>query len=178
MKEQFAICSLMTSSNSFISYHMLGTRPIWVVLLHWRHPHGCWPVFPLTRLQSIPSTSQLDRKSCISTPHMSLQIVRIIVSVLLADPALNSIFVQITWRSVIARWSFTFGCFRRSGHLVSCCLLGLRTLRVIHYYYYYYYWGVRMGRGEGSTMRNFIVSTVHLIYSGWLNLEDWDGQGM
>ena len=27
-----------------------------------------------------------------------------------------------------------------------------------------------------STMRNFIVCTVHLIQSGWLNLEDWDGE--
>ena len=38
--------------------------------------------------------------------------------------------------------------------------------------------GMRMGNGEGSTMRNFIVCTVHLILSGWLNLEDWDGQSM
>ena len=30
-------------------------------------------------------------------------------------------------------------------------------------------WG---GGSEGSPMRNFIVCTVHLIYSGWLNLED------
>ena len=36
----------------------------------------------------------------------------------------------------------------------------------------------RMGIGEGSTMRNFIVCTVHLIESGRLNLEDWDGPGM
>ena len=32
-----------------------------------------------------------------------------------------------------------------------------------------------MGSGEGSTMRNFIVCTVHLIWPGWLNLEDWAG---
>ena len=34
------------------------------------------------------------------------------------------------------------------------------------------YQSSRMRSGEGSTMRNFIVCTVHLIYSGWLNLED------
>jgi hypothetical protein len=38
--------------------------------------------------------------------------------------------------------------------------------------------GMSMGSGKGSIMRNFIVCTVHLIQSGWLNLEDWDGQGM
>ena len=37
--------------------------------------------------------------------------------------------------------------------------------------------GLRMGSGEGFTMRNFIVYTIHLIYSGWLNLEDWDWAG-
>ena len=37
-------------------------------------------------------------------------------------------------------------------------------------------WGMRMGSAEGSTMRNFIVFTIHLIYSGWINLEDWDGR--
>ena len=36
--------------------------------------------------------------------------------------------------------------------------------------------GMRMGSGEGSTMGNFIVCIVHLIYSGWLSLEDWDGE--
>jgi hypothetical protein len=29
-----------------------------------------------------------------------------------------------------------------------------------------------------STMRNFIVCTVHLIYSGWFNLEHWDEPDM
>ena len=37
---------------------------------------------------------------------------------------------------------------------------------------------MKMVSGEGSTMRNFIVCTVHLIQSGCLNLEDSDGQGM
>ena len=37
---------------------------------------------------------------------------------------------------------------------------------------------MRMGSGEGFTMRNFIVCTVHLLQSGWLKLEDWDGPGM
>ena len=32
--------------------------------------------------------------------------------------------------------------------------------------------GMRMGSGEGSTMRKFIFCTFHLIYSGYLNLED------
>ena len=32
--------------------------------------------------------------------------------------------------------------------------------------------GMKMGSREGLTMRNFIVSTVRLIYSEWLNLED------
>ena len=31
---------------------------------------------------------------------------------------------------------------------------------------------MRMGSGEGSTMRNFIVCIVHLMLSVWLNLED------
>ena len=38
--------------------------------------------------------------------------------------------------------------------------------------------GCGMDSGEGSTMRDFIDCTVHLIYSGWLNLEDWDWQVM
>jgi hypothetical protein len=35
-----------------------------------------------------------------------------------------------------------------------------------------------MGSGEGSTMRQFTVYsyTVHLIQSGWINLENYDGQ--
>ena len=36
----------------------------------------------------------------------------------------------------------------------------------------------RMGSGQCSTIRNFLVCTVPLILSGWLNLEDWDGQVM
>ena len=36
----------------------------------------------------------------------------------------------------------------------------------------------QMMSGEGSTMSNFIFCTVHLILSGWLSLEDWDGQVM
>ena len=31
---------------------------------------------------------------------------------------------------------------------------------------------MRMGHGEGSTMRKLIVGTFHLIYFGWLALED------
>ena len=31
---------------------------------------------------------------------------------------------------------------------------------------------MRMETGEGSTMRNFRVCTIHIIYSGWLNLEE------
>ena len=36
--------------------------------------------------------------------------------------------------------------------------------------------GMRMGSGEGSTMRNFIICTVYLIQSGWLNLENKMGR--
>ena len=36
----------------------------------------------------------------------------------------------------------------------------------------------RMGSGEGSTMRHFIVCAVHLIKSRRLNIKDLDGQGM
>ena len=37
---------------------------------------------------------------------------------------------------------------------------------------------MRMGSGEGSTMRNLIVFTDHLILSGCLRLKDWYGHDM
>jgi hypothetical protein len=35
---------------------------------------------------------------------------------------------------------------------------------------------VKIGNGKGLMMRNFIVSTVHIRYSGGLNIQNGDGQ--
>ena len=37
---------------------------------------------------------------------------------------------------------------------------------------------MRMGSGEGFTLRNIIICNIQIIKSGWLNREDEDGQAM